>query len=72
VAFFFQHIGKTPCLREAENRMNKHGVKSLANSLRNLAGMLSGPAAFDRSRSCKSLVIPEACKSISDMEIRQC
>jgi len=44
--------------------MNKHGVKSSANSLRNLAGMLSGPATFDGSRSCKSLVIPEACKSI--------
>ena len=45
--------------------MNKHGVKSSANSLRNLAGMLSGLAAFDGSRSCKSLVIPKACKSIN-------
>jgi len=37
---FFQLKGKMPCLREAENKMS---VKSSANSLRNLAEMLSGP-----------------------------
>jgi len=56
-----------PCLREAENKMSKHGAKSSANSLGNLAEMLSGPAALDGSRSCKNLVIPEACKSILEM-----
>ena len=45
---FFQSVGITPCLREAENRMNKHRVKSSANSLRNLAGMLLGSAALDQ------------------------
>ena len=56
-----------PCLKEAENKMNKHGVKSSANIFRNLAGMWSGPAAFDGSRSFRSLVIPEACKLILEI-----
>jgi len=52
-------------LREAENRVNKHGGKSSAKCLRDCAGIVSGPVSLDGPRSFRRLVIQEICKSIA-------
>ena len=44
---------------------NRQGDSSVAKSFKNLAGIRSGPAAFEGSRSCRILRIPEIFNSIS-------
>ena len=46
---------------------NRQGDSSVAKSFKNLAGIRSGPAAFEGSRSCRILRIPEIFSSISKM-----
>ena len=46
-------------LREAENNIKRKGVKYSAKIFLKIAWMWSGLAAFDGSRSFRSLVIPE-------------
>ena len=61
----FQSGGMVPCSRDWRKKADKSGAMSVASSLNTLAGILSGPAALQTFRFCRSFATPKEVMSRS-------
>ena len=65
----FQSSGTIPWFSDAWNSIVRQGAISVANSLRNLVGILSGPLALYGFRLDSNLLIPSVVISLLSMSM---